>query len=395
MQEIEYLKIGLLFSTTGTYQAIGKDALNGVLLGINQVNENPSLALKIEPQIHNPGGSIDQYLKMTDAMLKHQNIEHIFGTITSLARKEVLPIIEKHDALLWYLCPYEGFECSENVVYYGACPNQHIVPLFEYMLPRIGTKAHLIGTNYIWGWETHRIARELLMACGGEVVSEKYYPFEEFEFSRQIAEILQKKPDFILNNLVGLSSYAFMQTLDKAARQYPELKRDRLPVLSCNITECEIDKIGQSAQGLYTTASYFQDVDSKENHQLHQLASAYFGNPIKISSEFATGYSSVLMLAEAVCGQRSSEPEKVQDYLAKNSFNTVLGELTLDPKTNHFPLTPYIAQVNQGQPLIIDQSVKQVIADPYLVNFNAHEFATKIAYGSRRMLNNSHLKVIK
>ncbi|MEH6442856.1 MAG: transporter substrate-binding protein [Oceanospirillaceae bacterium] len=389
------LNIGLLFSTTGTYQAIGKDALNGVLLGINQVNHNASLALQIEPHIQNPGGSIEQYLAMTDAMLKHSNIQHIFGTITSIARKEVLPIVEKHDAMLWYLCPYEGFECSENVIYYGACPNQHIVPLFEYVLPKYGNKAHLIGTNYIWGWETNRIARELLMACGGEVLSEKYYAFEEFEFSRQISEILEKKPDFILNNLVGSSSYAFLQTLAKAALQYPELSRGKLPVLSCNVTECEIDKIGQAAQGMYTTASYFQDVDSKENQQLQDLAASYFGNPIKISSEFAAGYSSVLMLAEAVCEERSSEPEMVKEYLANHSFNTALGQLTLDPKTNHFPLTPYIARVDQGQPLVIDQNVKQVIADPYLVNFNAHEFAVKIAHGRRKMLGNSFLKVIK
>jgi len=389
------LKIGLLFSTTGTYQAMGNDALNGVLLGIHEINKNADLALQIQPHIENPGGSIEQYLKMTDMMLKHHHIQHIFGTITSIARKEVLPVVEKHDGLLWYLSPYEGFECSENVVYYGACPNQHIVPLFEYILPKYGNKAHLIGTNYIWGWETNRIARELVMACGGEVLSEKYYAFEEYEFSRQIAEIIQKKPDFILNNLVGSSSYAFLKTLDKAALKYPQLRRSNLPVVSCNMTECEVNNIGHSAQGLYTTASYFQDLQTKENNKLKQLATDYFGHSISISSGFATGFSSVLMLAEAVIGNGASEPDQVKKYLANHSFKTPLGQLTLDPKTNHFPLTPYISQVNQGLPLVIEHTVKQAIADPYLVNFNAHEFAIKIANGRRKILSDSYLKVIK
>ena len=41
------------------------------------------------------------------------------------------PVVEKHDGQLWYVCPYEGFEANENVIYTGACPNQHLVPLFE------------------------------------------------------------------------------------------------------------------------------------------------------------------------------------------------------------------------------------------------------------------------
>src|SRR3546814_16003075 len=64
------------------------------------------------------------------------------------------------------MCPYEGFECCENVIYTGASPNQHIVPLFRYLLPRYGKRVYLVGSNYIWGWETNRTARELVQASG-------------------------------------------------------------------------------------------------------------------------------------------------------------------------------------------------------------------------------------
>ena len=72
-------------------------------------------------------------------MLRDHGCRHIIGTITSLARKEVIPLVEKHDGLLWYMCPYEGFEANDNVIYTGGCPNQHLLPLFDYLIPRFRT----------------------------------------------------------------------------------------------------------------------------------------------------------------------------------------------------------------------------------------------------------------
>ena len=70
--------------------------------------------------------------------------------------KEVLPYFEKYDGLLWYPSHYEGFESSEHVIYTGAAPNQHIVPLADYLLQHCGTRAYCIGSNYIWAWKTTR-----------------------------------------------------------------------------------------------------------------------------------------------------------------------------------------------------------------------------------------------
>jgi hypothetical protein len=46
-------------------------------------------------------------------------------------------------ALLWYMCPYEGFEANENVIYIGGCPNQHLIPLFEHLIPRFGVRRRI------------------------------------------------------------------------------------------------------------------------------------------------------------------------------------------------------------------------------------------------------------
>ena len=96
-------------------------------------------------------------------MLAEQGLVHVVGCYTSSSRKEVLPLFEKHDGLLWYPSHYEGFESSDNVVYTGAAPNQHIVPLAEHLLRHYGTSAYCLGSNYIWAWENNKIMREAVL----------------------------------------------------------------------------------------------------------------------------------------------------------------------------------------------------------------------------------------
>lgn len=237
------IPVGILFSISGTDQVIGKAALDGVLLAFQEINSSSAFDFKLEPVIRDPGNSLAKFTSYSEELLIEEGCQHIIGTATSSSRKEVIPAVEKHDALLWYCFPYEGFESCENVIYIGATPNQHIVPLFRHIIPRFGGNAYLIGSNYIWGWETNRVARELLMACNGQVLGEKYIPIDSPDVDHLIAEIVAKKPDFILNNLIGLSSYEFHKAYEDLGRHNPLFRPENCPVVSCNVTECEVEAI--------------------------------------------------------------------------------------------------------------------------------------------------------
>ena len=85
-----------------------------------------------------PQGNIDRYAAGCEDILRNSGARHIIGCVTSWSRKEVIPVLEKAGGTLWYACPYEGFEANEHVVYMHACPNQHLVPLLGYVVPRFG-----------------------------------------------------------------------------------------------------------------------------------------------------------------------------------------------------------------------------------------------------------------
>jgi len=211
--------IGFLFPPAGPSARGGRGAGWGADFALHDSRQKGGD--RAELVFFTPLAGLAAYLEGPRSLIRDGGCRHIVGTITSAARKEVIPLVEKHDGLLWYMCPYEGFEANENVIYIGACPNQHLIPLFEHLIPRHGSRPYLVGANYVWGWEMNRLARELIVNAGGTILGERYLPLEETSVERIIADIAEKRPSFILNNLIGPSSYAFLAAIGELAKSDP------------------------------------------------------------------------------------------------------------------------------------------------------------------------------
>ena len=361
------VKVGVLYSTEGAYARIGHDCWDGALLGLRHGLDGSGGAVALEPVCANPGGDLARYLADALALRRDHGCRHIIGTITSAARKEAIPLVEKHDALLWYVCPYEGFEANESVIYTGPCPNQHLLPLLDYVMPRFGSRAFLVGANYVWGWESNRLARQLLTETGGEVLGERYLPLDDTEVDRLIAEIRQKVPDFVLNNLVGPSSHAFLRAYRALGEEDPRFAPRRRPVVSCNLTECELDAIGPGvADGHLSAASYFASLDTTANRAFRQAVSAGLGASRVPSAFLASAYATARILVEAVAAVGTDDPPAVRGHVASRAFDTVLGPLAIDARTNHAALPVHVGRISPRDTFEILLSRRPARADPYL-----------------------------
>jgi ABC-type branched-subunit amino acid transport system substrate-binding protein len=264
-----FVDIGVLLSRSGMYAALSRASRDGVLRGVEEVNADPNIDVSFRVTERDPDGRLDRYAPLCREILRGSQARHIFGCITSASRKEVIPELERFDGVLWYPVPYEGFEASERVAYMYSCPNQHLLPLLDWALPTLGTRAYLVGSNYIWGWEMAQIAREKIAAAGGQVLGDRYLPIGDTELDHIINDIRALKPDFILNSLVGDSSYAFLARL--AQLKHEAEFADGLTVLSCNFTECEIDAAGYAAEGLVSAGPWFEP-DGGIGGSFHEMA---------------------------------------------------------------------------------------------------------------------------
>ncbi|WP_120498194.1 transporter substrate-binding protein [Kiloniella sp. EL199] len=393
------IAVGLLYSTTGAYNLIGQDCLDGALMAMDEINANSRYAFNFTPKIANPGGNINEYQRLTEKLLREEDCQQIIGTVTSISRKEVTPIIEKHDGLLWYTAPYEGFECCENIIYTGACPNQHIVPMFKQVIPEFGKKVYLTGTNYVWGWEVNRIARELITSCGGEVTGENYLPFHSTDVERMIETIRETRPSFILNNLIDSSSYALYRAFYSAGKTDDFFRPENCPIISCNITECELEKIGyDAAEGHLSISPYFENLNTTENLNFLKKVYKKRSKEKPVSAFFVNGYATTYYLAEAIKDAQTDNIEAVKKELFNRKFQTPLGETEISEKTLHTALPYYIGRIKSRDGFEILPSRPQAItADPYLVNFESSLFAKTVNNfdSASSSIEASHLKVVK
>lgn len=365
IQMSDAVRIGILFSTSGPYAAMGRDCWDGAAFAIEELAAEGRRAL--EPVFVDAGGDLARYLDGARRLIREAGCRQIVGTITSLARKEVIPLVEKHDGLLWYTSPYEGFEANENVVYTGACPNQHLVPLFEHLLPRHGNRPYLVGANYVWGWEMNRLARELVLEAGGEVQGERYLPFEETAVDRLVADIAARRPSFVLNNLIGPASYAFLAAMRALGARDAAFLPDRCPVVSCDLTECELGAVGPGvAVGQLSVASYFDSLETPENRAFKRRVAARFGPGRRVSSFFEATYTAVRLCADAAAAAGTDEPEAVRRALAAAPVETVHGPMRIDPETNHAALPFHLGRITADAGFDIVASRPAVAADPYL-----------------------------
>jgi len=388
------IPIGVLFSTTGPYATIGEAMLNGSLLAIDEVNGSPDFDFELAPLIRNPGGETVQYGVMCRDLILNSRATHIVGCYTSSSRKEIVPVVEKYDALLWYPSHYEGFESSDNVVYLGASPNQHIVPLAQYMVSRVGARVYCCGSDYIWPWESNRVMREIVENCGGQILSERYLAVGSTDVTGLVEEIRLLQPDFVFNTLIGESSYAFLRSFcDRGLGSQPA-GGVRIPIASCTLSEPELRMIGDpAALGHITSSVYFQSLDNPQNKSFVQNYRARFGQGKVTSADAEASYNSVHMLALALRAAASAAAPDVLAVLGGCMFDAPQGRIRIDTENNHCYLTPRIGVSSaEAEFSVIAAAQKPIKPDPYLASLKGAAFmldATREqdAAGRRRQSN--------
>ncbi len=378
MRDRDLIDIGVLLSATGSYGTIGRSMLGGALLAIEEVNAGPYPFLFRAERV-DPGGNLSEYYTTAQRLLAERRIVHVVGCYTSSSRKEVLPLFEKHDALLWYPSHYEGFETSENVVYTGAAPNHHVIPLADYLIDAVGGQGWFVGSNYIWAWENNRILRETLVSAGGRVLGERYLPVGETDVRAIVDQILAARPDFVFNTLIGESAYVFFRTLRRRAQALGIDQPREMPVVSCSLSEPELAAIGpDAADGHLSSSVYFESVETAENRRFVAAWHQRFPELGGASADAEATYIAVHLLAKAIAAAGSTDLESVRRAVGGLVLNAPQGEIRVDPDNRHCNLRPRIGRSRRdGGFDIIAEAGSATRPDPYLVWREPAETAAK------------------
>lgn len=358
------IPVGLLFSLTGAVAVVERTLHDAALLAIEEINASGGVhGMQLKTFIEDPASDPATYADRARRLMIRDECVSVFGSYTSASRQAVLPVVESRNNLYWYPTLYEGRECSRNIMYGGAVPNQQQQDFVPWLVEKFGGRFYLIGNNYVYPKEENNVCKMLLGQLGGEVVHEEYVPLGHSDFSSVINRIRSEKPDVIFCTLVGDSDVAF-------ARQYHAagFNPEEMPVASLTRSEVEVAAIGgEAAVGHFSSAPYFMGYQSPENEKFVAAYKARYGADQVTHFVSEAAYFQVYQFKAALekIDPGNITPQAIRDAAAGLTVKAPQGEVMIDANL-HTHLWPKIARwKNDGQAEILIQSAERIAPEPY------------------------------
>jgi urea transport system substrate-binding protein len=387
------IPLGLVFSQSGPYAMMARQMQKSALMAVDEINEGDEFDFTFAPHLRDPAGVVAAYHTACADLIREERVDHIVGCYTSASRKQVIPIVERTERLLWHPARYEGFESSDNVVYVGAAPNHTVVPLVRHMLDQISRDVFCVGSNYVWTWETNRVLREIVSSAGGRVLAERLLELGEAAVDHIVSEIIDRRPPVVFNTLVGESSYVFVRALHKATTR----AGFTIPLLSCSLCEPELKLIGSAASvGCITSSAYFESIEAPENRTFVARWKARHGSHSSPSVDGQSTYVCVMLLARAIRRAGSTDVAAVRRAAGNHRYDSPQGPIWVDPDNNHCFLTPRLARSVPGcQFRIFWEADAPERPDPYLANLDLAAIGTGVQKSNDAATKSKHLRIVK
>lgn len=364
-------RVGVLFSQTGVTAGIERTQLHGTLMAIEEINAGGGVnGREILPVVMDPQSDPALFAALAERLMTEERVSVLFGCYMSSTRKAILPVVERRNGLLLYSTLYEGFECSRNVIYTGAAPNQNGRQLADYLTREYGSRVYMVGSDYIYPYESSRIMRELVLQRSGKILAEKYLPLNATQkaFAPVIRDIRRKQPDFIFSTVVGAATAHLYHAYAEAG-----FDPARMPIASLTTSEAEISDIGVAAsRGHVTAAPYFDSIDSEANRRFVARYRERFGEQERTNASCEAAYFQVHLFAQALRIADCMDTDRLRDAIFGQEFDAPQGRVRIDPDNNHTYLWPRVGRVDaDGRFEIVAESPAAMKPDPYLVDHNA------------------------
>ena len=357
------IKIGVLYSRSGTFAGSERPMAEGVLLAVDEINKSGGvLGRPIETVFSDPRSNAEATAQAAEKLLTIDKVVTLFDSGSSSGRKLVIPVCEKHDSLLMYTAVYEGLEQSRYVTYVGGAPNQQIQPAARYAFADLHKrKFFLVGSDYVYSRAANEILKDQLETYGIKIVDPAYEPLGSSNFDSIIEKIKTSNADMVMSTIDGSSNLHFFQAMRRAG-----LRPDKIPIMWLSVAEEDLNSIPQEdLTGDYIALPYFQSIKSAANDAFLKLFREE--HPTRRPDDAAeTAYSAVYLWKQAVEKANSVDPPRIREAMGNQSFEAPEGRITIDPENLHAWRMARVARIDAGLHFeIVDTSPKPMAPDPF------------------------------
>jgi urea transport system substrate-binding protein len=365
------IKLGILHSLSGT-MAISETTLKDVMLMLIQEQNKKGgvLGQKLEPVVVDPASNWPLFAEKARELISQDKVAACFGCWTSVSRKSVLPVFEELDNILFYPVQYEGQECSRNVFYTGAAPNQQAIPAVDYLMSEEGVKRWVLaGTDYVYPRTTNQILEAYLKLKGvaPDDIMINYTPFGQSDWQNIVSQIKSfgsaGKKTAVVSTINGDANVPFYKELGNQG-----IKATDIPVVAFSVGEEELAGMDtKPLLGHLAAWNYFESVDTPQNKAFIDTWHAFTKNPKRTTNDpMEAHYIGFNMWVKAVEKAGTTNADKVIDAMIGVSVPNLSGGYAAMMPNHHITKPVLIGEIqDDGQFNIVSQTPGLVVAQEW------------------------------
>ncbi len=312
--------VGILHSLSGTMAISESTLVDTEKMAIEEINAAGGVKVggksyKIEYIVEDGASDWPTFAEKSKKLIDQDGVPVVFGGWTSASRKAMLPVYESKDAFLYYPIQYEAQECSNNIFYTGATPNQQSEPATDFM-----------------------------KQLGGKVVGEDYLPLGNTEVAPIISKIKKALPEggIIINTLNGDQNVAFFKQIQDAGIT----PSSGYYVMNYSIAEEEISTIGpEFLEGHYGAWNYMMSIDTPASKKFAASFKKRWGADRVVADPQESAYNMVYLWKQAVEDAGTFDDNAVREALVGQKFDAPQGPVEVMPN-HHLSQTVRIGEIN-------------------------------------------------
>jgi branched-chain amino acid transport system substrate-binding protein len=357
-QKGDDIVIGSLHDLSGGLDVLGKPMEDAMQLAVEELNgAGGLLGRNIRLVTLDPQSNMQLYAQYAQQLALKDKVAALFGGITSASREVIRPVTDRFNTLYFYNTFYEGGVCDRNIFCTGLTPAQNLNKLVPYAVKRWGKKIYIVAADYNYGQITSDWIKKYAKDVGATVVATDFFPLDVNQFGPTIQKIQAAKPDMVISVLVGGTHQAFYRQWAAAGMH------GRIPMASTTFKNGNEHIVMQPSEvdGIVTSFSYYESIDSPVNKAYVDRWHKKFGNDYPYIGELATAtYQGVHLWALGVKKAGSTDRMKTIQALESGiSFNGPSGKVTIDPVTHHCTLDVQIAELKNRKWQVLETFAQQ------------------------------------
>jgi branched-chain amino acid transport system substrate-binding protein len=347
-QEVAPLKVGLIYSFTGTGAPADQQFDAAVATWVKQHGDSVG-GRKIQLIRRDDGGAHpDVARRLAQELIIQDHVDLLAGVlytpnaiaIGAVSTEAKVPLLISNASTAGILAP------NPYMTRFSFTNGQLTEPLANWALKHNIKTAAIVYADFGPGLDAAATFERVFTAGGGKVLGKVAVPFTAREFSAYVQRIRDTKPDGVYAFMVGDSGPAFIRAAYQAG-----LQQSGITILANGdmVSDERLPGTGEGALGVISSNMYDQAHPSRLNTAFVKLFRTEYGADAQPPSQAAVGIYDVL---HAIYNVAQAQPgplsiDRTMALLRTTKFESPRGPIALDPQTRDIVQDVYVLRVER------------------------------------------------